>query len=773
MLHAPFRAALGTLAAAIQFALLFGGWAHAAPQPVPEAVEAEANARELPGVAVEGVATPRASSGKYTAPLIDTPQSITVVSEELINDQNLLTLREVLTTLPGITFGAGEGGGGYGDSINLRGFNASNDITVDGIRDSAQYTRSDPFNLQQIELVNGANSVFSGAGSVGGTINLVSKRAVLDDFTLLSAGVGTDQYRRVTADVSRVLGESIGARLNLMGHENDVPGREFETFERFGLAPSIGFGLQGPTSVVLSYQQQRDDNIPQYGVPFFNGRPLAGIDIEDYFGYANFDRQEIISDSFTSVFEHHFNESLSLRNISKYQAVDQLSVVDAPQGTYCLTNNLTPLGASCGTTPPGFYTPSGPRGLQRDTGNSLLTTQTELTADFTAAGIRHALVGGLAFTREKFELETTSLFRAANGAVIAFPSTPFADPDPIYTGPVRPTLTGATDGELENAAVYVFDTLELSPQWLFNGGLRYELNDGSSTIYTVSTTGANIGTVTGAAAPAKNQDQLFSWRAGLIYKPQQQTSVYLSFSNSETPSKASVNGSCVAFSSTGTANCNVDPEAALNYELGIKWDLLGQRLALTAAVFRNERTNYRVNDPGNPENPSGQQQLDGKARVDGLSFGASGLMTAHWSIFANVALLDSEVLQGVSDFSAGQGLDFTRGDALVNTPRRSASLWTTYDLNRNWQFGYGVTAQGDYLLSQHSATNVDGPLVSAPGYVTHRALAVYKLDRNLELRINVNNLFDKIYFTRIRPNGNGWATPGDARQFVLSANYNF
>jgi catecholate siderophore receptor len=163
---------------------------------------------KLDAVDVHGVATKEATSPKYTAPLRDTPQTIEVVPQEIMAQQNLLSLRDVLSTLPGITFGAGEGGGGFGDSINLRGFAASNDIQVDGVRDSAQYSRTDTFNLEQIEVVNGANSVYSGAGSVGGTINLVSKTARQGDSNHLSASLGTDAYARVTLDSNRMIGES-------------------------------------------------------------------------------------------------------------------------------------------------------------------------------------------------------------------------------------------------------------------------------------------------------------------------------------------------------------------------------------------------------------------------------------------------------------------------------------------------------------------------------------------------------------------------------------
>ncbi len=173
---------------------------------------------------------------KNIAPIIDTPQTITIISDQTIKKQNLLTLRDVLSTVPGITFGAGEGGGGYGDSINLRGYSANNDITQDGVRDSAQYSRTDPFNTQQVEVYNGANSVYNGSGSVGGTINLVSKTPQQSDLTIVEAGIGTDDYYRATIDSNQRVSDFIGVRLNAMIHRNDVPGRDVERFERWGVA---------------------------------------------------------------------------------------------------------------------------------------------------------------------------------------------------------------------------------------------------------------------------------------------------------------------------------------------------------------------------------------------------------------------------------------------------------------------------------------------------------------------------------------------------------
>jgi catecholate siderophore receptor len=755
---------------------------------------------ELQSITVEGSALKQAASPKFTAPLLDTPQQITIVPQKVIAEQNLLNLRDILSTLPGITFGAGEGGGGYGDSINLRGFTGSNDITVDGVRDSAQYTRTDPFNLDHVELVNGANSVYSGSGSVGGSINLVSKTPQLGDRTIINAGVGSDSYGRATLDTNQQIGDTTALRLNVMAHQNDVPGRDVENYSRWGIAPSIAFGLGTDTSFTLSWLHQNDDNIPQYGVPTFKGDVLPGVDREAYYGYRNFDTQEIRSDILTGVIQHAFGDGFSLRNLTRAQRVTQFALVDAPQGTFCLPDNHQPSGASCTlnpdtplqiVVPPGMYMPSGnPRGNIRDTTNKILYNQTDLTADFNTGAIVHTLVGGVSLSHESYALTGSSQFRNDDGtnpyaAPGYFPFMPIGDPQSYYTGPAHRTLTSKVEGDLDNTALYVFDNAKFSEHWSLNFGTRWERNDASSTTSIVkqftAPTVANpnpdntdIGRITGANAPAKVVDNLFSYRAGLVYKPVDNASLYVAYSNSKTPSAASVNGSCTASSTTGTANCNVDPETAVNYELGAKWDLYDGRLSLTGSVFRNDRKNYRVADPGNPDNPTGQQTLDGRARVDGFLLGVSGNLTEHWAVYANYSHLDSKVVRGASDYIAAQGQDYTQGDPLLSTPENSLSLWTTYDLTNAWQFGYGTTYVGSYNVSQHSATNPDGPLNSVSGYWMHRAMVAYKVNRNLRVQLNVTNLFDEEYLTRVRTSGDiAWGTPGDARSAVLTATYAF
>jgi len=747
--------------------------------------DATGQAKELDAVEVHGERVQKASSPKYTEALVDTPQTITVVTSEVMAQQNLLGLRDVLSTLPGITFGAGEGGGGYGDSINLRGFTASSDITTDGVRDSAQYTRSDTFNLEAIELINGANSAMSGAGSVGGNINLVSKVAREGDFSLFTVGAGSDKYGRVTADSNFDFDNGIAVRLNAMGHTQDVPGRDEEFKHRWGFAPSIAFGLGSDTRLTLSYLHQEDNNMPQYGVPFalspFNNGPLPGVDRETYFGYRNTSRQESTVDMLTGVFEMDFGDRVKLRTLGRLQRVEQYTNATALQGSWCLPNNTNPYtGQACAGQPAGTWNPNGgPRGLVRDTENFIAHSQTDLTATFDTGTVRHDVVVGVSFSKEDFDLDSGTTFRNPDGSTtgITYPIQNFDNPYNIWTGPQNYFRTGRTEGSLNNQAAYVFDTLKFGQQWLLNLGARYEHNEGDTVNYTVNAAGAVTGIAPGY--PARNEDDLFSYRAGLVYKPVDNASVYLSYANSKTPSKASVNGSCSPAIPNANPNlppsannCNVDPETAVNIELGTKWDLIDQRLALTAALFRNERQNYKVAsaDPLQPE-----QVLDGKARVDGVALGVAGNITREWSVFANYTFLDSEVLQSVADEATA---DPVKGRELTQTPRHSASLWTTYALG-DWTFGYGATYQGEFYPNNATAA----AYLKTDAYWVHRAMVSYQLTSRIGLQLNVNNLFDEEYYTGIRNNltitngvvtaGNGWANPGEGRSAVLTATFKF
>jgi catecholate siderophore receptor len=751
------------------------------------------DATELEGATVtdtaitEDVKVDRLESPKYNRPLLDIPQTITVLSSQTLQQQNLLSLRDALTTVPGITFGAGEGGGGVGDSFNLRGFSALTDVTIDGVRDSAQYNRSDTFNLEQIEVINGANSVFGGSGSIGGTINLVTKRPQATDHVVVQGGVGTDDYWRGTADANVRTG-NIALRLNLMGHKNDVPGRDFEHNKRWGVAPAITFGIDSPTRLTAMYLHQEDRNIPMYGVPYYkndvNDGLLPGSDYSGYYGYKNVDKQRQTVNQATIILEHDFSDTLSLRNLSRWQKVDYDTIVDPPQGTYCLANGTLPTGGVCATGQvPNTYYPSGPRGTARFTSTAIWYNQLDLRAKFAIGGMENTLTVGGSISQEDYQIDNGNVLRHPNGATPNPTLNPIsiANPDAIYTGPINFIQSNHADGDTFNKAIYVFDTLAVTPQIELNAALRYE---GQRTVYrtdTLGTTPATIGQYT-RGADQVSDDSLFSYRVGAVYKPVPNASLYVAYGNSRTPVSTGVRSGCgtVGSQTINTDPCSASPQKAVNYEVGGKIDLFDARLQLTAALFRNDRTNYPVasNDP-----LLGTVQVnDGQSRVDGVALGATGRITSAWTIFANYTYLDSKVKQSISNYClANPGATFTppggtaitcpasdlqAGNPLVQAPKHAGSLFTTYTLPFGLMVGYGVTYTGSFLLN-----NAAPPHYKSDDWMTHRLMLSYPVTEQLTAQLNVQNLTDKKYFTGIR--NNGWAVPGEGRSAVFSILYSF
>jgi len=759
-------------------------------------------------------AQPDVASAKATAPLLDTPQTITIIDNVTLQKQNLLTLRDALSTLPGITFGAGEGGGGFGDSINLRGYAANTDITLDGVRDSAQYSRTETFDLQQIEVYNGANSVFNGSGSVGGTINLVSKLPQAKSLRVVSPSIGTDGYYRATVDSNIRVNDLIAFRLNAVYHRNDVPGRDVEKFRRWGIAPAVTIGIDSPTRFTLMYLYQHDDNVPQYGVPYYpaaGGKP-DGVPYDGYYGYRNIDTQRQTINQLTGIFEHNFSDTLSIRNLARYENVRQLTIVDPPQaGVYalngqCLTNTgVVPAAAngSCTvniaasgqpavniTVPQGFYLPGGPRGNLRDTRNQLLYDQVDLRARFETGGIQHEVVLGGAATWEHYSLNTGREFLNADGsnpfAVTGLPLINIADPSQgnFYAGPVNYARSSFSVGDRTDYAAYLFDTSKIGRYFEINFGVRWERSAGGFTAYNYSTTpGATFGQLA-TTVPQHNADNLFSYRVGGVFKPTESTSLYVAYGNSRTPSISTVNGGCTT-GTVGTATfvnyCDFQPEKARNYEIGGKADLFHHRLQLTAALFRNERSNFRVasNDPslGNIS----LQVPDGRSRVDGLALGASGNITRAWTIFANYTYLKSKVLQGAPDRCvsnpAGPGCATIiaaapeAGGPIQQTPKNSGSLFTTYTLPFGLQLGYGLSYQGAFAIVTNPSAKINGEYPESHDYWLHRAFLSYPITPRMTAQVNVQNFTNAHYYTSIR--NNGWAVPGSLRSATFSLFYNF
>jgi len=732
------------------------------------------------------------SSPKYTELLRDTAQTITVIPAGLIQQQGSLLLRDVLRqNVPGITFGAGEGGS-YGDSINIRGFSATNDIAIDGVRQSANTTHTDPFNVEAIEVVQGTSSVYSGVGALGGTVNIVSKLPTASNYQAISLGGGTADYLRGTADINRTVGDpdlGMAFRVNAMGHKNEVADRDVTRYTRWGVAPSFTFGLNTPTRLTLAYVHEHDRNLPEYGIPLRNFDLVAGVDRSNYYGFSNVDVERIDSDAVTAIFSHDFGASATVRNLTRWEDYDRYSITDAPEGRICLAPGEYPLGTNLEAPPTTVlrcgaagasplegiggptYTPGGPIGNLRDTNNRIVANQTDLTVRFGTGAVSHALVVGLAVSREAYSQNTGNEYRNPNGSLYLLTPESLYEPKHEFTQPINLTIGGHANSVVQNQAVYAFDTAKFNDKWSLGFGLRYEHNKASYESWT-ATPAATLttppGPLTAAVTnPLVNDDHLLSYRGALLYKPVEAGSLYISYGNSKLPSTSTVNGSC-------TTNCNVDPQNARTYELGAKWDLFGAQAAVTGAVFRTDRTNYLVAS-GDPAVPV--QQLDGKARVDGVQVGLAGNITREWAVFTNYAHLRSKVLQSVSDRTlALTQIDAQAGNPLANTPTDSANVWTTYNILRHFTLGYGLNyTSWVYATANDASTTAIYNRTRVPGFVVHNLLASYSIERRFTVQLNVTNLFDKEYFTQLRSSSttSGWVNPGAGRTATLAAIMSF
>lgn len=674
------------------------------------------------------------ASPKFTQPLVDIPQTVTVIPEAVIEERGATTLRDVLRNVPGISLQAGEGGVPAGDNLSIRGFNARTDLFIDGVRDFGGYSR-DPFNVSQVEVFKGPASSYAGRGSTGGAINLVSKRPLLDPFYGGTIGVGTDNFKRATLDLNQPLEglQGTSLRLNALWHDADIPGRDVVTDQRWGVAPSIAFGLDTPTRLTLSYFHLDQDNMPGYGIPWVpdsNPNPALAayineappVDFSNFYGLKDRDFEEVITDIATAEIAHDFSASVSLRNLTRYGQNRRDSVITAPR--------FAP-GS------PGTVINRNPQ--SRDQTDTILANLTDLTLRFRTGGIDHAVTTGIEYSHE------TSVNYLRSGPTA--PTPPTADlfnPNPDDPYPFSVRRTGAKNEATANAgAVYLFDTVGLGERWEVTGGLRWDYFDLEYRSRPTAT--ADDQTV----ASLERTDRMLSWRAGIVFKPAPNGSLYAAYGTSFNPSGE---GLTLSSSATAAANVNTEPEESRTYEVGTKWNLFEERLAFTVAFFRTEKTNARTEDP---DVDTDVIVLKGKERVDGVELSVAGNVTDQWQLFGGYALMNSEVVETLDAAEVG--------NELANTPKHSFSLWTTYQLPLNLEVGGGAQFVGD----RFSNVNNDR---TAPSYWLFDAMVAYRATESLTLRVNGYNLADEEYIESL---GGGHFIPGAGRSAIAAADFQF
>jgi len=699
-------------------------------------------------------------SPRLQGPLRDIPQTITVIPKELIREQGATSLRDVLKNTPGISIQAGEGGGGpAGDNLSIRGFNAKTDIFVDNFRDFGGYTR-DPFNIEQVEVFKGPSSSNAGRGSTGGSINLVSKTPTLERFGILDVTGGTNDFFRSTIDINQPFwvkpgsapasadagkgsmhvqppkgakdvqpvneaGSPSGAALRLNGlyHNAETEGRGYAEEERWGIAGSLAFGLGTDTRLTLSYFHLEQDNVPDYGIPWvpdtvtdprlrkFHNK-AAPVNFDSYYGVLDRDYEDISTDIATIRFEHDFSDDLTWRTQLRAGRTERDSVVTAPRfaGAGSLLNQQF---------------------QSRDQEDSILSSQTDITYKFETGPIQHSLVGGVETAYEESENRT----RVAS----VVPQTDLFNPNPHarYNGVI--SHNGARqEAEVQSAAVFLFDKARIGDHWEINGGVRYDHLD---TDYTSRD-------AAGQTTNLERSDDMVSWRAALVFKPVETGSIYVAYGTSFNPASE------LLVSSSATAVINqfdTDPEENRTVEVGTKWDLFEERLLLSAALFRTEKTNARTADPADPT----AFELSGEQVVQGGEIGLQGTITDSWRIFAGYTFLDSEIEKSAVPDEVGNDVS--------NTPRHSFNIWTVYDLPYGFQLGAGMQFVGDRYNNNLNQRE-------APDYYTFDAMLGYQVSENFSLRLNVYNIADEEYIDRV---GGGHFVPGPGRSAAITATVKF
>ena len=652
------------------------------------------------------------SSTKYTETLLDTPQTITVISKEVMEEQGATTLRDVLKNVPGLTITAGEGGNPAGDNLTLRGFSARNDIFIDGVRDISPQSR-DPFNLEQVDVVKGPGSVYTGRGSTGGSINLINKTPGLRRSFGGTLDFGTDRTRRATADINLPIGDSVAFRMNLLGHHSGVAGRDVVEFERWGVAPSLTFGLGKATRFTVSYYKLKQDNISDYGIPWvpvtnnvlveFRDRP-APVPRNTFYGLRNRDFEKLNSDLLTLKFEKDFNDALSLRNQFRFSNSSRDSMATPPRFA---SNNSTTINREMRSW---------------ITEDKVWDNQTDFIARFSTGKVEHALVTGVDFLRETNIRHTRTAGNMQTTLLNPNPDDIF--PGQIVVSPIVGDVTA------NSQALYVFDTAKLGQKWELNGGLRWDRFDADG----ISTTGT----------PVSRVDRMLSVRAGAVFKPLPQGAVYASYGTSLNPSLEGL--------SYNTATTVLDPEKTYTLEAGSKWDFFSGRVLLSGAIFRVEKQNARTPGvlPGDPP-----QVLEGKQRVDGAELSVEGNLTRAWQVLAGYTFLDSQTVD--SNVAAEIGKE------LVNTPPNSFNIWSTYRMPSGFHFGGGAR-----FIDRRFGNTINTRVVDA--YWTFDVMASYPISRHIDLKLNLFNLTDKFYFDRI---GGGHIVPGPGRMAMVSTSFRF
>ena len=680
--------------------------------------------------APEGKDALRASNtriGKGDQALRDIPQSVTVVTEKLVDDRNLDTLKDVLHNTAGVTFQAAEGGE---EDIRLRGFSlaTSGDIFVDGLRDPAFYDR-DTFNNDRIELLRGSASMLFGRGSTGGAVNQVSKQPRAIDDHEVSTTVGNFGFRRITGDFNIKTSEDAALRINAMATKADNNGAG-SSLDKKGVAATYRFGIGTADEFSVGLYHLDNNNGMNYGLPWI--KPTANapasttginnnLDPSAYYGLAS-DRNAGEATHLTASHTHRFQDD------SEFKTTIRKGRYDRDQRAVTVRN-------ARGTGLDNF---SDRTVLSRSSKLKIqdlesLYLQSDYSTQLNALGLKHEILAGIDFANEE-----KNVYRASG--VTSQPPTLAGTPNDgvsFNEGSRARSLSSAFTAK--NMGVYVQDMVHLTPQWKILAGLRYDRLDGS--FDTISTTGAT--------SNYKQSISNWSKRFGVLYQPDDLTSYHLSYGTSFNTSADTYSYSALS--------ANTDPEQSRNFEIGAKVDTADKRFTTRVAVFHSTKFNERNTDP---DSAATAMLLSGKRHTVGFELDITGRLTPKWEVYGSYMWMPTANIDvAAPTANAGE----RAGERPSLTPVHTGTVWSTYQLTPQFRFGAGV----NFRSAQAPNRN---PGWLAAGYATVDLMGEYKFNERYTLKANLSNVSNKLYADALY---SGHYVPGSGRNTQLTLNVKF
>ncbi len=671
---------------------------------------------------VKGYNVKKSSSATKTdTPLINVPQAVTVIPQEVIKDQAVLSIADTIRYVPGVTASQGEGNR---DAIVFRGNRTTSDLFIDGLRDDVQVYR-DLYNTDRVEVLKGPNGMIFGRGGAGGVLNRVTKKAGWDPVKDISATYGAWNQKRVTGDYGVGLTDDVAFRVNAVYEDADSY-RDGVNLERFGVSPTLTISPDEKTNIYLSTEYFKDKRIGDRGVPSVgnnasskggeNRRPFKIDDRDQFFGNASLSPNEAETIAFNAIIEHTFANNVKLKNNTRYANYNKFYQNIYANST--VSNGLLSLS-----------------GYRDETDRENLINQTDISIPFSTGEFKHNFLVGAEFMKQD-----DSNVRLVSPTGITPPTVNVNNP--VGTGAFT-QISRDQDTDISSRAMYVQDQIELSPQWQVIAGLRRDIFD---TDYTNNVNNRNVDIT----------DAFWSPRAGLIFKPSNNTSIYTSYSISYVPRAGD---QLTGFRGDENNPELFDPEKFINKEVGVKWDI-NRNLSFTAAAYILERENLIANDP----NQAGDSVLIDGQETKGLELSLSGDITDKWSVIGAYTYQDGEITKDQGDPG---NIEVAKGSELAETPDHTFSLWNKYQINETWAVALGVIGRSE----MYAALPEVGSSTILPGYTRYDAAIFAKLSDKATLQFNIENLSNKAYAISAHNNNN--IVPGAPISGRATLNYSF